>query len=88
VVPESARLWGIWGDIQALHAGIFVAFLGLLVYYVILNRTTLGFEVRAVGFNPEAARYSGIPVRRSYFLALAISGAFAGTSWASSSPLT
>jgi simple sugar transport system permease protein len=82
VVPESARIWAIWGDIQALHAGIFVAFLGLLVYYVILNRTTLGFEVRAVGFNPEAARYSGIPVRRSYFLALAISGAFAGVAGA------
>lgn len=78
VVPESARIWALWGNIQAVHAGIFVAFLGLVVYYVILNRTTLGFEVRAVGFNPEAARYSGIPVRRSYFLALAISGAFAG----------
>ena len=82
VVSESARLWALWGNIQALHAGIFVAFLGLLVYYVILNRTTLGFEVRAVGFNPEAARYSGIPVRRSYFLALAISGAFAGVAGA------
>jgi len=82
VVPEDARLWVIWGNIQALHAGIFVAFLGLVVYWVILNRTTLGFEVRAVGFNPEASRYSGIPVRRSYFLALAISGAFAGTAGA------
>jgi len=82
VVLETARLWPIWGNIQALHSGIFVAFLGLVVYYVILNRTTLGFEVRAVGFNPEAARYSGIPVRRSYFLALAISGAFAGVAGA------
>ena len=83
VVPDAARLWPIWGgNIQPLHAGIFIAFLGLLVYYVVLNRTTLGFEVRAVGFNPEAARYSGIPVRRSYFLALAISGAFAGTAGA------
>ncbi len=84
VVFDSARLWAIWGNValQALHVGLFVAFLGLIVYYVILNRTTLGFEVRAVGFNPEAARYSGIPVRRSYFLALAISGAFAGTAGA------
>ncbi|HUG64363.1 MAG TPA: ABC transporter permease [Gaiellaceae bacterium] len=82
VVPEAARIWVLWGNIQALHAGIFVAFLGLLVYWIILNRTTLGFEVRAVGLNPEAARYSGIPVRRSYFLALAISGAFAGTAGA------
>jgi general nucleoside transport system permease protein len=83
VVLESARLWPIWGgNIQPLHSGIFVAFLGLVTYWVILERTTLGFEVRAVGFNPEAARYSGIPVRRSYFLAMAIAGGFAGTAGA------
>jgi ABC-type uncharacterized transport system permease subunit len=76
IIDESSKLWLIWGNY--LHAGIFVAFAALAVYYVILNRTTLGYEVRAVGFNPEAARYSGIPVRRSYFVALAISGAFAG----------
>ena len=78
VVVDSGRLWTIWGDIQALHAGLFVALVAVLVYHVLLNRTTLGFEVRAVGFNPEAARYSGIGVRRNYFLALAIAGAFAG----------
>jgi general nucleoside transport system permease protein len=78
VIDDSAKLWNVWGHFQALHAGIFIALAALVVYYVVLNRTTLGFEVRAVGFNPEAARYGGIPVRRSYFLALAISGAFAG----------
>jgi simple sugar transport system permease protein len=77
-VEESAELWPIWGSLPALHAGIFIALFALVVYYVILNRTTLGFEVRAVGFNPEAARYSGISVSKNYFLALAISGAFAG----------
>ena len=45
---------------------------------MLLNRTTLGYEVRAVGFNPDAAAYAGISVRRNYFLAMAISGAFAG----------
>jgi general nucleoside transport system permease protein len=78
IIDDSAKLWTIWGDIQALHAGLFVALAAVVIYYVLLNRTTLGFEVRAVGFNPEAARYSGIPVARSYFLALAIAGAFAG----------
>jgi len=48
------------------------------VYSIVLNRTTLGYEVRAVGFNAEAARYGGISVGRSFFLAMAISGAFAG----------
>ena len=78
VVDESAKLWVFWGHFPGLHVGIFLAIVGLAVYFVILNRTTLGFGIRAVGFNPEAARYSGIPVRRSYFLALAIAGAFAG----------
>jgi ABC-type uncharacterized transport system permease subunit len=78
VVDESAKLWVFWGHFPGLHVGIFLAIVGLAVYFIILNRTTLGFGIRAVGFNPEAARYSGIPVRRSYFLALAIAGAFAG----------
>ncbi|MGH3027663.1 MAG: ABC transporter permease [Gaiellaceae bacterium] len=75
---ESAELWPIWGSLPSLHAGLFIALFALVVYAVILNRTTLGFEVRAVGFNPEAARYSGISVAKNYFLAMAIAGAFAG----------
>jgi simple sugar transport system permease protein len=43
-----------------------------------LNRTTLGYQVRAVGFNPEGARYGGINVARNYVYAMAISGGFAG----------
>ncbi|MDQ3865947.1 MAG: ABC transporter permease [Actinomycetota bacterium] len=77
-VLDSARLWPIWGSLPALHAGLFVALFALVVYHVLLNRTTLGYEVRAVGFNPEAARYGGISVSKNYFLALAIAGAFAG----------
>ena len=64
--------------LQGLHIGFFIAIGALVVFWAILNRTTLGFEVRAVGFNPEAARYGGINVKRNYFLAMAISGAFAG----------
>jgi general nucleoside transport system permease protein len=45
---------------------------------VLLNRSTTGYEVRAVGFNPEAARYGGISVGRNYFLVMAVCGAFAG----------
>jgi general nucleoside transport system permease protein len=79
-VSAGAKLNVFWGDpvLQGLHIGFFVALAGLLLFWIVLNRTTLGFEVRAVGFNPEAARYGGISVRRSYFLAMAISGAFAG----------
>jgi general nucleoside transport system permease protein len=78
-IAESAKLPVFWGDalLQGLHIGFFLAIAALVVYWVTLNRTTLGYEVRAVGFNPEAARYGGIPVRRSYFLAMAIAGGFA-----------
>ena len=77
-ILDSAHLWTIGTGLQPLHAGIFISLAALVVYSVILNRTTLGYEVRAVGFNPEGARYGGISVGRNYFLALAISGAFAG----------
>ena len=79
-VVEEAKLPIFWGDpfLQALHVGFFVALAALVVYWITLNRTTLGYEVRAVGFNPEAARYGGISVARNYFLAMAISGTFAG----------
>ena len=79
-VAESAKLHVFWGDpvLQGLHIGLFLALAALVSYWVILNRTTLGYEVRAVGFNPEAARYGGISVKRSYFLAMAFSGMFAG----------
>ena len=79
-IAEGAKLPVFWGLklLQGLSVGIFIALAMLVVYWIIINRTTLGFEVRAVGFNPESARYSGIFVARNYFLAMAISGAFAG----------
>jgi ABC-type uncharacterized transport system permease subunit len=79
-IADDAKFPAIWGNpaLQALHGGIFVAIAALFVFYIILNRTTLGYEVRAVGFNPEAARYGGISVGRNFILAMAISGLFAG----------
>jgi ABC-type uncharacterized transport system permease subunit len=79
-VAESARLPVFWGDkdLQGLHIGFFVALAAVAVFWLVLNRTTLGFEVRAVGFNPDAAAYGGISVRKNLIRAMAISGAFAG----------
>jgi simple sugar transport system permease protein len=70
----------LWGDegLQALHYGFFLAIAALVVFWLVLNRTTLGYEVRAVGFNQDAAAYGGISVKRNFFLAMAISGLFAG----------
>ena len=79
-VVEGAKLPVVWGikELQGLSIGIILAVLALVVYAIIINRTTLGFEVRSVGFNPEASRYSGISVARNYVLAMGIAGAFAG----------
>jgi ABC-type uncharacterized transport system permease subunit len=79
-VRESGKLPVFWGDpvLQGLHVGLFIGIGMLVVYAIVLNRTTLGFKVRVVGLNPEVARYGGIAVGRSYFYAMAISGGFAG----------
>jgi ABC-type uncharacterized transport system permease subunit len=79
-VAASAQLpvfWGVQG-LQGLDVAFFVALAALVVFALILNRTTLGFEVRAVGFNPDAAAYGGISVKKNLLRAMAISGAFAG----------
>ena len=79
-IAAKAHLPVFWGDpvLQGLHAGFFIALAMPVVFWLILNRTTLGYEVRATGFNPEAARYGGVSVKRSYISAMAISGFFAG----------
>jgi ABC-type uncharacterized transport system permease subunit len=77
-VTDSAKLPAVWGVLQPLHAGIFLALAALVVYEIIINRTVFGYEVRAVGHNADAARYGGISVARSYVATLAIGGAFAG----------
>ncbi len=79
-VVDGARLPVFWGDplLQGLHVGVFLSLGALVAFWMLINRTTLGYEVRAVGFNPDAARYGGISVARNYFLAMAISGVFAG----------
>jgi ABC-type uncharacterized transport system permease subunit len=79
-ILDGAKLPVFWGVklLQGLSIGIFIAIAMLVLYWIIVNRTTLGFAVRAVGFNPEAARYGGISVARNTFVAMAIAGAFAG----------
>ena len=79
-VVEGAKLPVFWGDpiLQGLHVGIFIALAAVVVFWFLLNRSTVGYEVRAVGFNPEAARYSGMNVGKNYILVMAVCGLFAG----------
>ena len=79
-VVKGAKLPVFWGDpvLQGLHIGIFIALFAVIVFWILLNRSTIGYEVRAVGFNPEAARYSGMNVGKNYIVVMAVCGLFAG----------
>lgn len=61
-----------------INLGFFIALACVVIVAVILDKTTLGFELKAVGFNRHAAEYAGINVPRNIMLALGISGALAG----------
>jgi ABC-type uncharacterized transport system permease subunit len=61
-----------------MNNGFFFMIFCVVLYWFIMEKTTLGFGMRATGFNKEAARASGIPVVKSIALSMAISGAFAG----------
>jgi len=79
-VAEGAKLPVFWGDpvLQGLHIGLFVSLVALVIFWLLLNRSTTGYEVRAVGLNPEAARYGGMSVAKNYVLVMAVCGLFAG----------
>jgi simple sugar transport system permease protein len=61
-----------------LHAGVFIALLLVPLTYWLLWRSTLGFEIRTVGANPNAARYAGMNPRRLTVLTMSMCGMFAG----------
>ena len=79
-VVASAKLPVFWGSaqLQGLDIGIFIALAAVVVFWILINRTRLGYEVRAVGFNPDAASYAGMNVGRNYVRVMLICGAFAG----------
>jgi general nucleoside transport system permease protein len=79
VVP-GARLHVFWGDpeLQGLHIGLFIALAAAIFFGIFIRRSTRGYEARAVGLNPEAARSGGIRVGATYFWVMALCGLFAG----------
>jgi simple sugar transport system permease protein len=79
VVP-GARLHVFWGDpeLQGLHIGLFIALVAAVFFGFFIRRTIRGYEARAVGLNPEAARYGGIRVGPTYVWVMALCGLFAG----------
>lgn len=61
-----------------LHLGVFIAIAVAWLTWVVIYRTTFGFELRTVGMNPNAARYAGIKVARQTVITMTIAGGLAG----------
>jgi simple sugar transport system permease protein len=76
-VLPTARLNRIWEGTR-LSGGIFIALAMAAVVWVFLFKTRLGYKVRAVGFNRDAAEYAGIHPGRMMVLAMVLSGALGG----------
>ncbi len=62
----------------SLNGGIIIAVVLAIVIYILLNRTTFGYELKACGYNRSASRYAGISEKRSIVLSMVIAGALAG----------
>ncbi len=82
LVPETASLKSEFlSSITAnsrFHWGFVIVILAVLLFHYIIEKTSFGYELRAVGHSQEAARYAGIRVKKSVVLSMMISGGFAG----------
>lgn len=78
LVEASARLPRLFGRTYTPHAGLLLAVAAVVLARFALARTETGFRMRAVGLNPRAAAWAGVPVDRTVVIAAALSGGIAG----------
>jgi simple sugar transport system permease protein len=76
VIREAAQFPILIGD--TLHMGVAISIIAAIVIWWLMERTTTGFAIKAVGANPQAASYAGFSVGKVILCAAAISGALAG----------
>lgn len=89
-IQQGSKTYEISGDIKLPDLGlskvcgnnftiaIFIAIIAVIIIYVILEKTTLGYQIKASGLNPHATRYAGINDKANLITTMAISGALAG----------
>ncbi len=81
-LPNSAQIpkMGLDKIFQgsSVNGGIIIALAIAIIMYIILTKTTFGFELRAVGFNRDASKYAGINEKKNIVLSMVIAGALAG----------
>lgn len=61
-----------------INAGIFLALVAIIIYWFLMKKTTMGFEIKSVGANPFASRYAGMSSKKNIILSMLLSGSFAG----------
>lgn len=76
-VNPSAQFPTLISDFR-LNIGFFIALTAVFFVWWLMYRSTIGFEFRAVGFNPDGGRYAGMNVALTYVAVMGISGALAG----------
>ncbi len=77
MISEAAKLPRIWLPTR-LHIGVILAVVLAVVVAIILYRTPLGFAIRTLGSSSKAARFAGMPVKRTIITAMLLSGGAAG----------
>jgi len=76
-IASSARVPPVFPGVR-FHWGFILALAVAVVVWWVLRKTTLGFEIRTCGINPDAAQYAGINVRRTIVVTMMLSGLLAG----------
>ena len=74
----TVLVFGQPATVYRVHVGLIIALIAVAVFAVLLWRTSLGYEIRATGQSPKAARYAGVSVRRTIVVTMLIAGAFSG----------
>ncbi|WP_163103381.1 ABC transporter permease [Peribacillus alkalitolerans] len=77
MIDQSAWLPKLFTG-MSLHSGFLIAIIGAVILYVILRLTSLGYEVRMLGYNPFFASYGGVNKTKILFISMFISGGFSG----------
>jgi len=82
-IEASAELPRFFASPLRFNLGFFIALLVAYLVYWLLFKTTIGFEIRSVGANPDAAKYAGMNIIRNFVLVMFLAGGLAGLAGAS-----
>ncbi len=73
---------GNYVDVSSVNGGIIIAIVLAVIIYIVLQKTTFGYELKACGLNKDASRYAGINENRAIILSMVIAGALSGVAGA------